>query len=195
MHDFLFAAATLVLLTVAVGLFGIGPRPGQFGDEAPAFADVAQGADEVVFAAHRVFADRQFERYRPPVLVTAEDFARGTDQVRLAGAQIAFQIAIMGAVMGLGHEQRDIAADHLVGRVAQGPFERRIGIAHDAPAVDRDHAVAEVLDDGADFLFLVVQRFERRDVIPLPDLELLVQAPEIDVFPVFGAMQFGQLRV
>jgi hypothetical protein len=65
----------------------------------------------------------------------------------LAGHQVAPQVAIVGAAVGLGHQHRHVATHHLAGGPAEHPLRRRIGALHDAALIDRDEPVDGRVDD------------------------------------------------
>jgi hypothetical protein len=51
--------------------------------------------------------------------------------------------------VGLGHQDADVPADHLVGAIAEQPLGRRAEAADPAVLLDRDDGVGRRVDDRA----------------------------------------------
>jgi len=64
----------------------------------------------------------------------------------------------VGAAIGLGHEQRDILSDHLLGAVTEQAFRRRVESVNDAARVDGDDGIHCRIDDRAHARLALTQR-------------------------------------
>ena len=73
----------------------------------------------------RDLADRQMQRKRRAVLPTPLHLASDPDDLGAAGRQIARQIRVVLLVIRRRHQHVDVAAEHLLRRVAEQPFRGR----------------------------------------------------------------------
>ena len=74
------------------------------------------------------FADRELDREDLPVLGDGLDEAAVADDPRLARALVVGHVGVVLGPIGLGHEDLDVPADHLLGAVAEqrrGPGAER----------------------------------------------------------------------
>ena len=85
---------------------------------------VADKAGEKALIAGFHFADGEFHREGRSVAALADDDAADADDAPLAGGQIAADVAVMLAAIGLGHQDLDVASDRLGGLQAEKPFSR-----------------------------------------------------------------------
>src|SRR3546814_19794456 len=114
-----------------------------------ALGDVADNADEAATAGTAHLADGQVDRKDAAVLVTCLDLAAGTDDLCLAGGDIVVQVAVMLAVIALGHQYMDIAADHPVGPVTEHALGGAVEGLAEAMRVEGDDRRRGIVDDGA----------------------------------------------
>ena len=82
------------------------------------------------------------------ILVTAGDFAAPADDLGLTRRQIIVHIAIVSVAVGLGHEQVDIAAYDLFGRIAENALGGRVERFDGAVLVDGGDTVDGVVQYG-----------------------------------------------
>ena len=78
----------------------------------------------------------------------AGDLTAAADDVRLAGAQIAGDVAVMGLPGRFGHQHADILAEQRTGRIAKQVFGRRVDRFDGAGFVDDDDAIHGSLKDA-----------------------------------------------
>ena len=68
----------------------------------------------------------------------------------LLRTEVGAKLGLDLAPKGLGNQPDKVLADDLVGRVSEEPLGRRVIGTDDEPIVDRDDAVGDVVEDGAD---------------------------------------------
>ena len=146
-----------------------------------ALGDVADDAGEYPFLAQYRLADRKVHGELGAVLAKADNLAAGPDDPGIAVVHVTLQEAVVSAFHGFGHENADVASDHLVGGIAENPFGRRAEALNHALLADDDDTVGGVFDDGADTLF------------GFGELDGAVQDPllEVDVGLLQISRQFG----
>ena len=120
--------------------FGLGPL---------ALGNVPDDAGEVAFIPQAELADRQIHREGRAVLAPPDHFPPDADDLRLAGLEVAGEVAVVLAVVGFGHQQLDVLADDLRGRKAEDALRRRVEGRDRATAVDGDDPVEDVVDHRA----------------------------------------------
>ena len=98
-------------------------------------------ADEVRVLAIRAQADRKQRREPAAVLAPCFDFAADADDMSLASREITLDMGIVDSRVGSGHENADVAAEHLAGRVAEQELGRAIEDLDVAAVVDDDNTV------------------------------------------------------
>ena len=127
--------------------------------DAAAMGNIANGADKITGVAVRHIADRQFHRKRFAVLAQPDHFAADADDFCIAGAEIVFQITVMGRPVWLRHQNRHVPADGFIGTVEEYPFCRRIEVQDLSVLVDNDQRVDAIVHErpetAADFVELL----------------------------------------
>ena len=89
----------------AIGLFGLGLGPFQFGGNALALGDVAQDSGKQPLSAHPVFIDRNLERHGTTVLPQRHHFyGIANYSAGLIGIGITLEIAAMPTAMRFRHQ-------------------------------------------------------------------------------------------
>ena len=87
---------------------------------------VADNADKHLPPVRLKLAHGQVHGKGRSVLPPPRHFPAHADDVRLARVEVAGDVLVVAAVVGLGHEHVDISPDRLGGRVAENPLCRRI---------------------------------------------------------------------
>ena len=154
-------------------------------------ADVVQEAGKQTVTAGDHLADRELHRKDRAVAALGLDFAADADDPLLAGAQIAGEVAVMPLAIGRGHQAADVAADHLLGAIAEHLRGGGVERLDDPGLVDGDQAVGRGIDDRAQqrvaleprtfLLLLVVMAVSRRHSQPTEG-EALPPSPEVDLY-------------
>src|SRR5262249_29578444 len=133
-----------------------------------AFGDVADDADEDRPAFLLGLADGKVHRKGRAVLAAADDFAADADDLGLAGVEVAFDVAVVLAPIGFGHQHLDVLADDLVGGIPEQLLARRIEHQHRAVRVDQDRSIDGSFKQGLHarraFAHRPLGRFAFRDV-------------------------------
>ncbi len=114
-----------------------------------AVRDVADEAGEDMVRAGAHLADCQLHREDRPRFVPRDHGAADADDPLFSGGEIAGEIGVVLRPIGLGHQHADIAADHLLGAVAEHPLGGGAEAADPAAGVDRDDGVGRRVDDRA----------------------------------------------
>lgn len=117
-----------------------------------------QYADELAPAADAHFADAQIQREDLAVLAQAAQFALADAQhARLPALDVAREMAVVFAAVGLGHQHADVAPEHFALGVAEYVFHGGIARLHQAGVVDGDHPVHQVVRNRRGTPALVVE--------------------------------------
>ncbi len=113
--------------------------------------DVADEADEArrLHALHP--AHREVAGEDAAVLALRPHLAADADDVRRARLVVALQVAVVLAAPGLGHQVADVAADDLLGHVAEHPLRRLAEFLDRAQVVDDDDGVDRRVQHGPVF--------------------------------------------
>jgi hypothetical protein len=111
--------------------------------------DVVQEADEPrrLHSAH--LADGQIARDFAAVLATRPDFAPLADHATLARFHVPAHVAVVRALVRLGHQHGDVSADHFLGRVAEQLLGSLAEFLDRAAVIDDDDGVDGRVEDGA----------------------------------------------
>jgi len=107
-----------------------------------------QGADEKSLPIVRELADRKFQRYQSPILVLSHHFAAGADDARVAGLQVALDVAIVFAPLRFRHQHGYIAAQQRRSGIAEYALDGRIGVADHAASVYRHDRIVQIAQIG-----------------------------------------------
>jgi len=86
-------------------------------------------------------ADRQFDRKDRAVLAHRLELAGPAENLRDLRLPIAREIIVMLGAMRLGHENRHVLADHLLGLPPEDPLNRLARRENDAVGIDRHHGI------------------------------------------------------
>jgi hypothetical protein len=116
---------------------------------APSLGDVAHDAGEVAAAFQPELADGELHGKGAAVLAPAEHLAAAADDLRLAGAQVAADVAVVLVAVGLRHQHAHVLPDHLAGRVAEDALGGAVEGRHRAALVDGDDRVDDVIHHRA----------------------------------------------
>ncbi len=129
----------LLLQVVAMApQLGLGPaQVGQIVDDA--------GEDRRTARADRT--DRKLDRKRAAIGAPRGHLAPPSDDPGRPGVEIAPDMALVAARVGLGHQQADAAPDHLRRAIAEQPLRTRIERADQPVGVNRHDAVDRGVDD------------------------------------------------
>jgi hypothetical protein len=130
-------------------------RQAQLGLAAPqlllgllARGDVADEADEARRVESLDLADREVAGEDAAVLAPGAHLAADADDVRVAGGDVAVQVTVVLAGVGLRHQRADVAPDDLLGRVAEHLLRGAAEFLDDAGVVDDDDGVDRGVEDG-----------------------------------------------
>src|SRR4030095_4042209 len=99
------------------------------------------------------FTQRNFNRESDLLASAAESECAGPSAAHDLGPAADNRFYVVLAFEAFWNKAREIAADHFVIAASEHFLRRRIHGAYDAGFINRDHAVANVLDDGADVRF------------------------------------------
>src|SRR5437588_9884530 len=91
-----------------------------------ALGDVAQSPEEEALAAAAELGDREVEGEGRAVAAPSFDLPADADDVRLAGRQIAGEVAVVLVAPGLRHEDLDVLPHQLLGAVAEHRLHRGV---------------------------------------------------------------------
>jgi len=89
------------------------------------------------------------------ILAPADNLAADADDLSLMGIVVVGQIAVMLFMVGCRHQQLDIAAGDLRGRIYEQSFARLIVNLDHSAGVDDDDAIHRRRDQGAKQLVVV----------------------------------------
>ena len=107
----------------------------------PLSGQVVDDSGKMTLAVNLVLADREMHREGCAVFAPARDLAADVDDLVLARLTILTNIAVVLALVGLGHEHPDILPDQFGSGVAEQPFGRGVDALDDAGRVDRDDRI------------------------------------------------------
>ncbi len=104
-------------------------------------ADVAYEPCEEPPILEPHLADREIERHARPVLADADDLATSADDLGAAGLLVALQMAVVRAAIRLRHQELDVLAQDLRGRIAEDRLRASAERGEGALLVDHHHTV------------------------------------------------------
>ncbi len=113
------------------------------------FGDVADEAGERVAVAAADLADGELDGKGAAVAVAGDDGAADADDALLAGGEVAREVAVVLGMVGLGHQQIDVSAEHLFGGVAEHALGGGAEAVDDARGVDGNDGVGRRIDHRA----------------------------------------------
>jgi len=87
------------------------------------------------------FAHRQLDRKGGPTLALRDHFAPGADDALFAGVAITLQVAVMFLMVGRGHEQGNVFAQHFRRRIAEQAFSGGVEGIDNPALVDGDDGI------------------------------------------------------
>ena len=115
-----------------------------------ALGDVAHHADEELAPADLHATHAELHREDGPVTALARDLEPETDHLAVADVEMGAEVIVVFLALRLGHEHLEVPPDRLVPGVTEEAFGGRVHGLQRAVLVDRDDAVEDVVDDGAD---------------------------------------------
>ena len=139
----------------------VGDAPGELADRLhllrlpklrlhlPTRRQIANEPGKDAFAAGSRLADRQLHGKDCAILRQAFDHAAVTDDPGLPGFQIPADVAVMFFPVRSRHQHLDVAANDLVGVIAEQLRRRRAERGHDPAFVDDDHRLRDRIEDRA----------------------------------------------
>ena len=120
-------------------------------------SDVADESREE--AARRGFdlSDSELHWKVAAVLAPPADDAPDADDPLIAGAPVAFQVVVVLAAIGLGHEHADVAPHHLFGRIPEKALGGAAEGLDDTGLADRDQSLGRGIENGPEARLALAQ--------------------------------------
>ncbi len=134
-----------------LGLADLGLQP-------QALGDVVQHPQEEHFVAVADFAHRELQGEGRAVAAPAFDLPADADDSRLAGRQVAREVAVVLRLPGRRHEDLDVLFQQLLGGITEHLLDRRIDQLDDAGGIDEHDAVENGIEHRLEPLRALLQR-------------------------------------
>jgi len=118
--------------------------------------EITDEAEKLGGVSVRQHADRKKDGEAGTPLALRNDLAAAPDDVRCAALQVASDVLIVLGLLGVGHQDADVAAEHLGSAVAEKPLGTGIEGLDQAPMIDEhysihcgiEHCLQRVFADG-----------------------------------------------
>ena len=158
-----------------------------------AIADVAHQAREHQLAVHLELGDCQVYREDRAVLALCLQLPANADDARLAGHEVALDVAVVMMAVGRRHEHGDVRAQQLLRAIAEKPLGGGIHRLDDAVTVDGDDGVHGRIQERAQPRLRVPPGPVRGPQIVNADSGHAVRRRSVRVFILMGPTQISTI--
>ena len=155
----------------SVGVLSLISSKGQCIDHGLLFTHIVQGTGKHGLTVDLIFANCQFQWYQVTILVLANHFTAGADEIWLPCFHVTGQVTIMAAAVRIWHQRRNILTDQLIRSVTEYGLYCRVGTVDQPFVVDGNHALHQIVEQSVQLGFLGLNGV----VLELNFLHLLIE--------------------